>query len=90
MIGIYIQNLFKMYDIIHCVLKNEKGTNKIFYMKLFGAEQEINLRAETTESEIIYSYGNSRPYKTISQQKLNCGNSFYFIGSFYFFFSFIF
>ena len=76
------EELVQIFAVSSTQLKNEKGTNKIFYMKLFGAEQEINLRAETTESEIIYSYGNSRPYKTISQQKLNCGNSFYYIGSY--------
>ena len=54
--------------------------NKIYYIKLFGAEQEINLRVDSTEWELIYSYRSNRPYKTISKQYLNCGKSFYYIG----------
>ena len=55
---------------------------KIIYIKLFGAEQKINLRIESTESEIYYTNGDERPYKTIPQQHLNCGLSYYFIGSY--------
>ena len=55
---------------------------KILYIKLFGAKQEINFRAESTNSEIYYFHDNYRPNKVLSQQHLNCGNSFYYIGSY--------
>ena len=76
------EELKQIYAISNTQLKKEKGSCKIFYIKLFGAEQEINLRLESTESELYYTSGDERPYKTISQQHLNCGNSFYFIGSY--------
>ena len=62
------------------IKKQEK--DKIIYIKIFGAEQEINLRIESTESEIYYIHDNERPYKAITQQHLNCGKSFYYIGSY--------
>ena len=76
------EELKQIYAISKTQLKKEEGGNKILYIKLFGAEQQINLRVESTESEIYYSSGDLRPYKTLSQQHLNCGDSFYFIGSY--------
>ena len=78
------EELMQIYAISNNQLKNEKEKNKIIYIKIFGGEQEINFRAESTESEINYIHGDSRLYKTISQQHLNCGDSFYLIGSYSF------
>jgi len=72
----------QIFAISSTQLKNVKEKIKVYYIKLFGAEQEINLRVESTESELVYVSGNNRPYKTMSQQHLNCGNSFYYIGSY--------
>lgn len=55
---------------------------KTVYVKLFGAKQEINFRLESTDSDIYYYSGSSRPVQTLSQQHLNCGNSYYYIGSY--------
>ena len=78
------EELMQIYAISNTKLKNEKDNYKIIYIKLFGAEQKINFKAESTDSEIYFTYTNSniRPYKTINQQHLNCGDSFYFIGSY--------
>jgi len=62
-------------------LSAEKKEKKV-YVKLFGAKQEINFRLESTESDIYYYSGNSRPVQILSQQHLNCGNSYYYIGSY--------
>ena len=59
-----------------------KNNNKVLYIKLFGAKQEINFRIESTNSEIYYLNSQLRPSKILSQQHLNCGNSFYYIGSY--------
>ena len=57
--------------------------NKIIFIKLFGASQEINFKVESTYSEIYYIQDTKRPTsKVLSQQHLNCGNSFYYIGSY--------
>ena len=56
--------------------------DKTLYIKLFGAKQEINFRAETTIADIYYLNDSNRPNKILSQQHLNCGNSFYYIGSY--------
>ena len=58
------------------------NSNKVLYIKLFGAKQEINFRIESTNSEIYYLNSQLRPSKILSQQHLNCGNSFYYIGSY--------
>ena len=55
---------------------------KTLYIKLFGAKQEINFRTETTIADIYYIHDTTRPNKVLSQQHLNCGNSFYYIGSY--------
>ena len=72
----------QLYAVSNTQLKNEKGNYKILYIKIFGGEQVINFRAESTESEIYYMQDTSRTYKTVTQQHLNCGDSFYFIGSY--------
>ena len=57
--------------------------NKILFIKLFGANQEINFKVESTYSDIYYIQDNIRPTnKVLSRQHLNCGNSFYYIGSY--------
>ena len=63
-------------------ITDDAEEDKILYIKLFGAKQEINFRVESTNGEIYYSHGDSRPTKVLSQQHLNCGNSFYYIGSY--------
>ena len=62
-------------------ISNEKS-DKILYIKIFGAKQEINFRVESTDSDINYLSGSTRPSKVLSQQHLNCGNSYYYIGSY--------
>ena len=59
----------------------EKKEKKL-YVKLFGAKQEINFRLESTDSDIYYYSGISRPVQILSQQHLNCGNSYYYIGNY--------
>ena len=77
------EELLELYAISNDKLKNEVDKNeKLLYIKIFGAEQEINFRAEATEGEIYYISGKTRSYKTIGKTHLNCGNSFYFIGSY--------
>ena len=78
------EEIMQIYALSYTKLKKEKGNSKVLYIKLFGAEQKINLKAESAEAEIYFTYSNSaiRPYKTISQQHLNCGDSLYFIGSY--------
>ena len=77
------EEVYQLYGISNIKLKNEKEKkNKIYYIKIFGAQQEINFRAETTEGEIYFYSGKTRPYKTLTKQHLNCGNSFYFIGTY--------
>ena len=56
--------------------------NKILYIKIFGAKQEVDFKVESTTGDIYYSHGSERPTKVLSQQHLNCGNSFYYIGSY--------
>ena len=73
--------LKQIYAISNRNLKNLKN-NKIIYIKLFGAKQEIVFKIESTNSEISYYSGSTRPSKILSQQHLNCGNSFYYIGSY--------
>ena len=67
---------------IYSISSKNFEKNKILYIKLFGASQEINFRAESTNSDIYYFHDNVRPTKVLSQQHLNCGNSFYYIGSY--------
>lgn len=62
-------------------LSTEKKEKKV-YVKLFGAKQEINFRLESTDSDIYYYSRISRPVQILSQQHLNCGNSFYYIGNY--------
>ena len=67
---------------IYTISSKNFEKNKILFIKLFGAKQEINFKVESTYSEIYYSNDNKRPTKVLSQQHLNCGNSFYYIGSY--------
>ena len=76
------EEVYQLYGINNSNLKNEQGKDKIYYIKIFGAEQEINFRAEATKGEIYFTSGKYRYYKTFTQQHLNCGNSFYFIGTY--------
>ena len=64
----------------HVISYKNIYNNKVLYIKLFGAKQEINFRIESTNSEIYYLNSQLRPSKILSQQHLNCGNSFYYIG----------
>ena len=75
------EELKQIYAISNKDLQKLKE-NKIFYIKLFGAKQEILLKIETTKSELQYYSGDSRPAKIFTQQHLNCANSFYYIGSY--------
>ena len=72
------EEIRKLYAISYKNINN----NKVLYIKLFGAKQEINFRIESTNSEISYLNSQLRPSKILSQQHLNCGNSFYYIGSY--------
>ena len=72
------EEIRKLYAISYKNINN----NKVLYIKLFGAKQEINFRIESTNSEIYYLNSQLRPSKILSQQHLNCGNSFYYIGSY--------
>ena len=77
------EETYQLYAISNSHLKDEKEKkNKIYYIKIFGAEQEINFRAETTEAEIFFNNYNYRSYRTLTQQHFNCGKSFYFLGSY--------
>ena len=77
------EETYQLYAISNSKLKNEKEkNNKIYYIKIFGAEQEINFRAEETEAEIYFNYGNYRSSRTLTRQHFNCGNSFYFLGTY--------
>ena len=75
------EELKQIYAISNTNLKNLQN-NKILYIKLFGAKQEVLFKIESTNSEINYYSGSTRPSKILSQQHLNCGNSFYYIGSY--------
>ena len=77
------EEIFQIYAISNKDLKYEKDKNyKIYYIKIFGAEQEINFRVEAAEAEIYFAHGKYRLPKTLTQQHLNCGSSFYFIGTY--------
>ena len=77
------EEIFQIYAISNKDLKNEKDKYyKIYYIKIFGAEQEINFRVEAAEAEIYFAHGKYRFSKTLTQQHLNCGSSFYFIGTY--------
>ena len=77
------EEIFQIYAISNKDLKYEKDKNyKIYYIKIFGAEQEINFRVEAAEAEIYFAHGKYRFSKTLTQQHLNCGSSFYFIGTY--------
>ena len=77
------EETYQLYAISNTQLKKEKEKkNKIYYIKIFGAEQEINFRAEVTEAEIYFNYGNYRYSRTLTEQRFNCGTSLYFIGSY--------
>ena len=75
------EELKQIYAISNTNLKNLKN-NKILYIKLFLAKQEVLFKIESTNSEMNYYSGSTRPSKILSQQHLNCGNSFYFIGNY--------
>ena len=68
--------------LLYVFSNNNLSENKTLYIKLFGAQQEVNFRAESTNSDIYYVNGQGRPIKAMSQQHLYCGNSFYYIGSY--------
>ena len=67
---------------IYAISTQNLKKDKILYIKLFGAKQEVNFRTESTIADIYYMHGSSRSNKVLSQQHLNCGNSFYYIGSY--------
>ena len=68
--------------LLYVFSNNDLSENKTLYIKIFGAQQEVNFRAESTNSDIYYVNGSGRPVKTMSQQHIYCGNSFYYIGSY--------
>lgn len=72
----------QIYAISKEELKKEKDNYKIIYIKFFGGNDEINLRIESTNSE-IYSYTSIyRTSKTFTKEILNPNKSFYFIGDY--------
>ena len=52
------------------------------YIKIFGGSQKVNFRIESTKSQIYYYNSETRTRKTIGKEHLNCGESFYYIGSY--------
>lgn len=54
---------------------------KTYIFKLFGQEQKVTFKAESTTSEVIF-YNKFRPQKVISRQLLDCSVPFYIIGNY--------
>ena len=54
---------------------------KTYIFKLFGQEQKVTFRMESTTSEVIF-YNKFRPQKVISRQLLDCSVPFYIVGNY--------
>ena len=72
------ENINQIYPINY----DKENINQIIYLKLFGAKQNVNFRIESTTSLIYYLNNEKRPKISLPIEHLNCGDSFYFIGSY--------
>ena len=61
-----------------------KGTNDVdlYTIQLFGFEQDIKVRIESIESEVLYFNDLYRPIISFSRELMNCQVPFYYIGNY--------